>query len=89
MTVITFDTLKHFKNLKAAGFVESQAEALIELQRDLHTSHLSELATKEDLNRGLKELKLEVTAEIAPLKWGVAMCAAGITALLLKSFFPH
>ena len=83
MTTITFDTLKYVKTLKAAGFEESQAEALAEVQREVLSTNLEELATKRDL----RELKLEMVAEIAPLKWGITVCVAGIMTLLLKSFF--
>lgn len=85
MTTITFDTLKYVKTLKAAGFEESQAEALAEVQREVLSTNLEELATKRDL----RELKLEMVAEIAPLKWGITVCVAGIMTLLLKSFFLH
>ncbi|MBF0461076.1 MAG: hypothetical protein HQL87_06750 [Magnetococcales bacterium] len=46
---------------------------------------MKELATKGDL----RELKLEIAAELAPIKWGMAVCVGGIMALILKSFFPH
>ncbi|MBF0192894.1 MAG: hypothetical protein HQL99_17415 [Magnetococcales bacterium] len=37
-----------------------------------------ELATKKNLQ-----------VELAPLKWGMAGCVAGIVTLILQSFFPH
>ncbi|MBF0161902.1 MAG: DUF1640 domain-containing protein [Magnetococcales bacterium] len=42
-----------------------------------------------ELKRDIKELELRISAEIAPLRWGVAVCVGGITALILKTFFPH
>ncbi len=54
------------------------------------------LATKGDIREldtkitgSMRELELRMAAEIAPLKWGVAVCVGGIIALILKSFFPH
>ncbi|MBF0137301.1 MAG: CCDC90 family protein [Magnetococcus sp. DMHC-1] len=96
MTTIAFDTLKYVKTLRAAGFEERQAEGLAEAQAEVFDHNLEELTTKRDLREldtkwetRFKELELRIAAEIAPLKWGVAVCVAGITALLIKSVFPH
>ncbi|MBF0462096.1 MAG: DUF1640 domain-containing protein [Magnetococcales bacterium] len=89
MTAITFDTLKYVKTLRAAGFEERQAEAMAEVQREILSTNLDNLVTKDDLSQGLRELRLEMAAEIAPLKWGMAVCVAGIVAIVLKTFFPH
>ncbi|MBF0628914.1 MAG: DUF1640 domain-containing protein [Magnetococcales bacterium] len=85
MTAIPFDTLRYVRTLKSAGFDEKQAEALSDAQKEV----LDQLATKEDLNRGLKELKLEIIAEIAPLKWGIAVTVGSVLTLVIRSFFPH
>ncbi|MBF0109550.1 MAG: hypothetical protein HQL76_10265 [Magnetococcales bacterium] len=37
----------------------------------------------------LKELELRIAAELAPIKWGMAIAIGGILTLILKSFFPH
>ncbi|MEO5340591.1 MAG: CCDC90 family protein [Magnetococcus sp. MYC-9] len=42
-----------------------------------------------ELKRDIKELELRMAAEMAPLKWGMAVCVGGIIALILKTFFPH
>ncbi|MBF0285297.1 MAG: DUF1640 domain-containing protein [Magnetococcales bacterium] len=93
---VTFDTLKYVKTLKSAGFEEKQAEALAEVQKELLDANLNDLATKRDLKeleaatkRDLRELKLEIAAEIAPIKWGMAVCVAGVMAIFLKLFLPH
>jgi DNA-directed RNA polymerase specialized sigma54-like protein len=58
-------------------------------------------ATRRDLTElreatesQIRELRLEfkaeiasVRAEIAPLKWGMGLCAAGIVSLVIKAFF--
>ncbi|MBF0628588.1 MAG: DUF1640 domain-containing protein [Magnetococcales bacterium] len=90
--VATFDTLKFVRRLRDAGVEEKQAEAFSEAIKEVQDAQLQELATKGDIlatKGGLRELKLEIMAEIAPLKWGMAVCVAGIITLILKSFFPH
>ena len=47
------------------------------------------LATKQDLKELELRLELRLAAEIAPLKWAMAVTITGILAILLKSFFPH
>lgn len=93
---VTFDTLKYVKTLKAAGFDERQAEALAVVQADVLDQNLDDLSTKHDLKEleirmdtRLKELELRIAAELAPMKWGVAIAVGGIITLILKSFFPH
>ncbi|MEO5327517.1 MAG: hypothetical protein H7829_04665 [Magnetococcus sp. THC-1_WYH] len=93
---VTFDTLKYVKTLKAAGFDERQAEALAVVQADVLDKNLDDLSTKYDLKEleirmdtRLKELELRIAAELAPIKWGVAIAVGGIITLILKSFFPH
>ncbi|MBF0623855.1 MAG: DUF1640 domain-containing protein [Magnetococcales bacterium] len=96
MTTLTFDTLKYANRLKSAGVPDRQAEVMAEVQGEAFNKNLTELATKGDIRkleevtkRDLKELELRLTAEIAPLKWGVAVTVGGIIALLLKILFPH
>ncbi|MBF0180950.1 MAG: DUF1640 domain-containing protein [Magnetococcales bacterium] len=82
---VAFDTLKFVKTLKAAGVDEKQAEAHAEAMWEVQDSQLKELATKGDL----RELKLEIMAEIHLLKWMLGVLMAGVLALILKTFFPH
>ncbi len=98
-TAVAFDTPKFVRRLRDAGVDEKQAEAFSEAIREVQYAQLQELATKgdirdvrqaiQDVNRAIRELRLEIVAEIAPLKWGVAVTAGGIIALILKTFFPH
>ena len=87
MTTITFDTHDYIKRLKAAGFDDTQAEALSDAQKKSlsETLHLS-LATKGDINRLEKELT-EIKAEQKLMRWMMGFVLAGIAALILKSFF--
>ncbi|MEO5347105.1 MAG: CCDC90 family protein [Magnetococcus sp. YQC-9] len=82
MTAITFDTLSSVKRLKEAGFTDAQAEAQTRIIAELVEDRL---ATKQDL----KELELRIAAELAPMKWGIAITVGGVVTLILKSFFPH
>ncbi|MEO5334572.1 MAG: CCDC90 family protein [Magnetococcus sp. YQC-5] len=89
---VTFDTLKFVRRLRDAGVDEKQAEALSEAIRDVQDAQLKELSTKgdiQDVKRDIKELELRIAAEIAPLKWGMAITVGGIIMIILKSFFPH
>ena len=87
MMTITFDTHDYIKRLKAAGFDDTQAEALSDAQKKSlsETLHLS-LATKGDINRLEKELT-EIKAEQKLMRWMMGFVLAGIAALILKSFF--
>jgi hypothetical protein len=44
---------------------------------------IAEIATKNDIEK----LKLEIRADIAPLKWMIGVTAAGIISLVIKAFF--
>ena len=87
MTTITFDTHDYIKRLKAAGFDDTQAEALSDAQKKSlsETLHMS-IATKGDINRLEKELT-EIKAEQKLMRWMMGFVLAGIAALILKSFF--
>ena len=81
-----FDTHSSVKRLREVGFTEEQAEVLTRIIAELVDDRL---ATKQDLKELEMRLELRLAAEIAPLKWGVAVTITGILALLLKGFFPH
>lgn len=92
-TAIAFDTLAYAKKLKAVGFTEAQAELQAEAIAELIEERL---ATKQDIKEleihmgtRLKELELRLAAELAPLKWGMAIAVGGIVTLVLRSFILH
>ena len=63
-----FDTLKATKLLKASGFEETQAEAVVATVRDAIAENV---ATKADVTEASNELKLEIAgvrAEIAGVR---------------------
>jgi hypothetical protein len=76
MAITTLDTHQTVKNLTAAGFTDTQAEALAYALREAQQIDLSELATKSDLARGLAEAKAEL------IKWIVGVAFAEIAAIL-------
>ncbi len=81
MATITFDTLKFVEKLKAGGVPESQAKAEAEALVTAFSEAMdSQLATKSDINR--------VERELLVLKWMVGLVIGGISALILKAFFP-
>lgn len=58
MTTITFNTLAYSKTLRAAGFSETQAEALANAQNNAFAEMVqtSQLATKSDITRLEKQM---------------------------------
>jgi len=98
MASLTFDTLKFANKLKAAGVPPEQAEAEAVVLSEVLEVNLKDLATKEDLKSGLKELEMTVTSrfdscfekimgEILLLKWMLGILIAGVISLILKAFF--
>nr|CAX83757.1 Phage-related protein [uncultured bacterium] len=93
---ITFDPLKYANRLKTAGVPDRQAEAMAEAQAEVFDRNLEERVPRGDLKkleeaarRDLNELELRLTAEIAPLKWGMVPCMAGVMTLIVKTFFAR
>jgi hypothetical protein len=103
MATITFDTLKFVEKLRAVGVSEAQAKVQAEvLVFALDEVMDQQLATKADIARLERDLKVDIArlerefkAEIIPmqrdlfvLKWMMGMIIGGVTALVLKAFFP-
>lgn len=91
MATLTFDTLKFVKRLKAAGFDETQAEALSDVQKESLTEILdTTLATKSDilrLEREIASVKVEIASSRSEIiKWvaGMLVIQAGVVAALVK-----
>lgn len=68
MAVVTFDTLKFANTLKAAGVPEKQAEAQASAFAEVMHVNLKDLVTKDDLDRGLGDLKTEVLRAVLDLR---------------------
>ena len=89
MSAGAFDTLSAARELEAAGVERSQAEAIAKAIRDGQ----GELVTKADLaaleariDKRLAEQIGDLKVQIAPVKWAAYTAAAGIVALLARSF---
>lgn len=96
MMAITFDTHAYIKDLQSVGLTEAQAEVHAKTLSGVFKTNLEDLATRRDLKElelavkhDIKELELRIAAELAPLKWGMAITVGGIVTLILKSFLPH
>ncbi len=77
-----FDTLKATKLLKASGFEETQAEAVVATVRDAIAENV---ATKADVTEASNELKLEIAGvrtEIANARTELKEDIAGVRAEL-------
>ncbi len=81
MTVATFDTLKFVETLKASGFDEPQAKGMASAIQEVQKSNMDELATKADL----RELRLEVMAEMRLNRWMLALVIAATVLPALKA----
>lgn len=80
MNAIPFDTLKFANRLKAVGFTDTQAETIVEIQREasnetlhhaIHDFHLDDIATKRDLKeleRDLKEMDVALRRDLADVE---------------------
>lgn len=88
MSTITFDTLKYADRLEAAGVPPAQAKAEAQALAEVLTS--SEVATSRDMER--LESKLDtrferLSGEMTLIKWMLGILLAGVTSLVLKTFF--
>ncbi len=71
MAIATLDTHQTVKDLTAAGFTDTQAEALTQALRHVQQIDLSDLATKADLaavKTDLAAVRAEVKADLAVLR---------------------
>ena len=78
MVTVVFDSHSFVKKLRAVGFTEEQAEVFAETQRDA----LSELVTREELERQLREMEYRLVIKIGVLLAGSATLFGLIIKLL-------
>jgi len=76
MTTVTFDTLELVDKLKTAGFAQEQAEAVVRVIAEAQ----SRLATKEDLDNGLRDLEQRLTIKLGAM----LALSIGVVAVLVK-----
>jgi len=82
---ILFDTQTAVIDLKAAGFEDSQAQAIVAVIKNAHV----ELATKRDLNEAVAELKSDIvlldrtiSLKLTGLYAFIALVAVGVAKLV-------
>ncbi len=63
MSAFVFDSHEFVKRLKATGFTEEQAEAIVGISRE----NLEQLATKEDLRHELSSFKSEIIVKLGSM----------------------
>jgi hypothetical protein len=87
MSAITFDTLKFVKQLEASGIPPVQAEAFINVQRDILSEAMeTSLATRADIDRIERKL-IEHDAKFDKLQWMLGIVIALAVANFAKQFF--
>ena len=77
MSAIPFDTHAYIKKLKAVGVSEEQAKVQAQAIADLA---IDRLVTKDDLERGLKELEYRLVIRLGSM----IVVAIGVSATLVK-----
>ncbi|MCY4362338.1 MAG: DUF1640 domain-containing protein [Gammaproteobacteria bacterium] len=81
MAAIMFDTHAFVKELIEAGMPEPQAEVLARTQATLINE---KLATKQDLQRELRELELRLKHDLTLRLGSMMVVAVGVVAALVK-----
>ncbi|OZI41720.1 DUF1640 domain-containing protein [Bordetella genomosp. 4] len=96
MNAMVFDTHNFVKRLTAEGMPIGQAEVLADEQarlidtRLITQADLAQIVTKEDLSSNVTGIKIELAAlkaDVTFLKWASGLVLAGISSLILKTFF--
>ncbi len=87
MSAITFDTLMYAKKLEAKGFTPEQAEAQVEMIKEVIDN---QLATKQDINELKRELQdvrrdiKEAMDKIIIRMGSLLVIAVGVLAAIVK-----
>ncbi len=88
MAAIMFDTHAFVKELTQAGLPEAQAEALARNQATLIDDKLATKqdlkATKEDLQREIREMELRLTYNLTVRFGSMMVVSIGVIAALVK-----
>ncbi len=100
MAITALDTHQTVKDLTAAGFTDTQAEALTQALRQVQQIDLSDLATKADLADLRREMKADFSvlraeletrmaehkAEVIRWVFGIAIAQTALILAVLKLF---
>jgi hypothetical protein len=83
MSTVTFDTLQLVDKLKAAGFQQAQAEAIIRVIAEAQDT----LVNKDYFDHKLEKELAPIRTDHAVQKWMMGILLAGVLSLVLKAFF--
>jgi alpha-D-ribose 1-methylphosphonate 5-triphosphate diphosphatase PhnM len=83
MTTVTFDTLQLVDKLKAAGFQQAQAEAVIRVIAEAQDTLVTQAYFDHKLEKELASIKTDQAVQ----KWMTGVLLAGVLSLVLKAFF--
>ena len=89
MATITFDTLKASRKLKAAGFAEAQADAMVDTVAEAFTDTVATKANIAEVKTDIAEVKAEIArleGRVFRALWiqggGIVALIVGLTKLL-------
>lgn len=83
MSTITFDTQLFVSRLRAAGFDEAQAEAVIRALVDAQ----DKLVTREHFDARLTQLETRIDGDTKLTRWMLSLLLGGVFSLVMKTFF--
>lgn len=83
--MVTFDTLRFYKEMSNAGMEEKQAITISKELQEIFSQNSDHLATKSDI----REVKMELKGEIYLLRWMIGFVMAAIVASLIQHNFIH
>jgi hypothetical protein len=83
MTTVNFDTLQLVDKLKAAGFQQAQAEAVIHIISEAQDILFTQAYFDHKLEKELAPIRTDQAVQ----KWMTGILLAGILSLVLKAFF--
>lgn len=86
MTTTVFDTLKASRDLKSAGFEETQAEAIVTTMAGAFDDTVASKANLDAVKAELKQDIAVIKGDIKLLKWMVGVVLACVAFPILKSF---
>jgi hypothetical protein len=80
MTAITFDTLLHAKKLQEKGFTAEQAEAQVELLKEVIDNNLATKSDIDKINNKIDKLELMITVRFGSM----LIVAVSVLAVIIK-----
>ena len=83
MSTVTFDTQDFVNKLRAAGFDEKQAEAVVRVVAEAQ----SHLVTREHFDAKIELLEMKFEAKFDKLSWMLGILIAIAAANFAKQFF--